>query len=132
MALIGLVLLAAAAVFGIDVVAQNNFAIDVEGFGQVVSTSLAGLFVAGVVTGIVACVALMLMRDGAVRRRHKRAAARASAVERDRMAAAYEAEHGRRADDDDTIDLRERLRAYDTEPGMASADGSERHRVTTF
>ncbi|HEV3226959.1 MAG TPA: hypothetical protein VGZ52_08995 [Acidimicrobiales bacterium] len=84
---IGLVLLAAAAVVGIDVVVQNNFAIDVVGFGKDISTSLAGLFVAGVVTGLVAAVGIMLVRDGTIHWRKLRREARADEAERDRLVA---------------------------------------------
>src|SRR5438067_9076086 len=54
MVLIGFVLVAAAAVVGIDVAAQNNFAVDMDAFGQVMSTTAAGVFVAGLVTGLAA------------------------------------------------------------------------------
>src|SRR5207248_7307249 len=66
MVLIGFVLLAGAAAFGIDLVVLNRDSLDVEGFGQVVSTTPAGMFVAGIVTGLVAALGVMLLRDGAI------------------------------------------------------------------
>jgi TRAP-type C4-dicarboxylate transport system permease large subunit len=109
MVLIGFVLIAAAGVVGIDVAAQNHFAIDVDAFGQMFSTSASAVFVAGVVTGLAACVGLMLFRDGFIRTRRARAEARQTRLERERMAAAYEREHGlERAGETRDLDLRER------------------------
>ena len=120
MVLIGLLLLAGAAAFGIDLVVLNRDSIDVEGFGQVVSTTPAGMLVAGVVIGLVAAVGIMLMRDGAIRRRRLRAEARESAAERDRMAAMYEEEHA--------AHRRDHVAVRDGEP----VDLRESDRVTTF
>ena len=111
MVLIGFVLMAAAAVVGVDVAAQNHFAIDVDAFGQMFSTSASAVFVAGVVTGLAGCVGLMLFRDGFIRTRRARAEARETRLERERMAAAYEREHGLGRDGDgeaSNLDLRER------------------------
>ena len=94
MVLIGLALIAAAAVVGIDITAQNNFAVDIDAFGQLLSTSAAGVFVGGIVTGLVAAVGVMMLRDGLVRSRRTRAENKATVAERDRMAAAYAREHG--------------------------------------
>ena len=111
MVLIGFVLMAAAAVVGVDVAAQNHFAINVDAFGQMFSTSASAVFVAGVVTGLAACIGVMLFRDGFVRTRRARAEARETRLERERMAAAYEREHGlgRGGEDDGReLDLRQR------------------------
>ena len=94
MVLIGFVLIAAAAVIGIDITAQNNFAVDIDAFGHILSTTAAGVFVAGVVIGLAAAVGIMMMRDGMVRSRRSRAETKATVAERDRMAAAYAREHG--------------------------------------
>ncbi|MEY2434500.1 MAG: hypothetical protein QOC92_4225 [Acidimicrobiaceae bacterium] len=107
MVLMGFVLLAAAGVLGIDLVAQNRVAIDIEAFGQGYATSLAMLFTAGVVTGLVAALALLLLRDGAVRRRRMRLdAKRALATEQEHVAALRRLDAG--AIDENTVDLRDR------------------------
>jgi hypothetical protein len=107
MALIGFALIAVAAVIGIDVTAQNKFAVDIDAFGHILSTTAAGVFVAGAVTGLAAAVGIMMFRDGLIRSRRTRAASRATAAERERMASAYAREHGldgRHIDDRD-VDL---------------------------
>src|SRR5436305_11814925 len=93
MAIIGFVLLAAAAVFGIEIVAMNNVSIDVDAFNQVYETSIALVFIAGVVTGLAAALGLMLIRDGLARRRRMRLAEREAEEERERHIAALEEEH---------------------------------------
>jgi len=109
MLLIGFVLIAAAAVVGIDVAAQNHFAINIDAFGQMFATSASAVFVAGVVTGLAACVGIMMFRDGFVRTRRARAEARETRLERERMAAAYAREHGLEHDGEARdLDLRER------------------------
>jgi len=124
MVLIGFALIAAAVVVGIDLTAQNNFAIDIDAFGQIVSTTAAGMFVAGIVTGLAAAVGIMMFRDGFVRARRVRAETKAMAAERDRRAAAYAREHGLdgRYGDDREVDLTDR----DTDRDM------DREHVTTF
>jgi uncharacterized membrane protein YciS (DUF1049 family) len=109
MALIGFALIAVAAVIGIDITAQNNFAVDIDAFGHLLSTTAAGVFVAGVVAGLAAAVGIMMFRDGLVRSRRTRAESRATAAERERMASAYAREHGLdgRNGDDRDIDLTE-------------------------
>jgi hypothetical protein len=64
MALIGFVLLAVAGALGIDIAVRNRYDLEVDVYGQVIATSASGLFVAGIVTGLVAAVAIMLVRDG--------------------------------------------------------------------
>src|SRR2546423_361615 len=95
MALIGLVLLAAAATFGIDLAAQNFVDIDIDAFGRTYGTNVSAVFVAGVVTGLVATIGTLMIVDGVRRRRRVRGEARQAAAERDRLAAAYAAEHPR-------------------------------------
>ena len=128
MVLIGLALIAAAAVVGIDITSQNNFAVDIDAFGRILSTTAAGVFVAGVVAGLVAAVGIMMMRDGFIRSRRTRAETRASVAERDRMAAAYAREHG--LDGRDGHDGRE---TTDRDRDLDVTDRElDREHVTTF
>lgn len=120
MVLIGFVLIAVAAVVGIDIAAQNNFAVDVDAFGQILSTTAAGVFVAGLVTGLAAALGVMLFRDGFIRTRRARGEARETRLERERMATAYEREHGLNGHDGAPRDVD--LRAPDV----------DREHVTTF
>ncbi|MEY2423509.1 MAG: hypothetical protein QOI95_3576 [Acidimicrobiaceae bacterium] len=120
MVLIGFVLLAAAAAFGLDLAIENYFSIDVDAFNQVFTTSASAVFVAGVVTGLTGALGLMLMRDGLVRRRRRRLEAREADEHRERHIAALENEHAaqhRTTDDHDgdraPVDLRERDRDRD-------------------
>jgi uncharacterized membrane protein YciS (DUF1049 family) len=114
MVLIGFVLLVGAAAVGIDIAAQNNVAVDVDAFGQTLSTTLAGLFVAGVVVGLAAALGMMLLRDGVVRRRRLNHEAKQAHEERDRLASAVEREQEARRIDAansgepiDSVDLRD-------------------------
>jgi hypothetical protein len=104
MVLIGFVLLAAAAAFGIDVVVQNRFDLEVDVFGQLIGTTPAGLFVAGVVTGLVAAMGIMLLRDGVIRRHRLARDAKQAHAENDR------AQHRLPADEAEPLDLRDRDR----------------------
>lgn len=128
MAIIGLLLVAAAAGFGIELVAMNDYSIEIDAFNQTYGTTASIVFVAGVVTGLVAVLGIMLTRDGLVRRHRLRSEARQAEVDRERHIAALEREHaaGRLADadavDHEHVDLRDRVR--DLEP--------DRDRVTTF
>jgi len=135
MALIGLVLLAAAATFGIDLAAQNFVDIDIDAFGQTYGTSVSAVFVAGAVTGLVATVGTLMIVDGVRRRRRTRGEAREAAAERDRLAAAYEAEHPRRepvaARDGENVDLRESEREPVREHARTE-DLSDHDRIVTF
>src|SRR5688500_5929140 len=114
MAIIGLVLLAVAAAFGIAVAAVNDFSIDVEAFNQVYETSASLLFVAGVVTGLAGAFGLMLTRDGLARRRRLRREAREADRLRERHIAELEEERAAMVSDtrarrgDDDLDLRHR------------------------
>ena len=128
MAIIGLLLLAAAAVFGIELAAMNDYTIEIDAFNQVYSTTAAIVFVAGIVTGLTAVLGIMLLRDGLVRRHQKRSEARRAEAHRERHIAALEEEHAASlgADTDganrEHVDLRDRVR--EREP--------DRDRVTTF
>lgn len=100
MVLIGFILLAAASAVGIDIVAQNRFDLDVDVFGQLFATTPAALFVAGVITGLVAALGVMLLRDGTRRRRQLGKDAKHAHSEHDRVA----------TDDREAVDLRDRDR----------------------
>jgi hypothetical protein len=119
MVLIGFVLLAAAAAFGVDVAAQNRFNLDIDVFGQAYTASPAVVLVGGVVIGLVAALGLMLMRDGARRRLVLRRDAKDAAAERDRLSAAAEEHEAERKFD---------VGAIDSKP----LDLRDRDRVTTF
>jgi hypothetical protein len=107
MVLIGFALLVAAAVFGIVLVAQNRVPTDVDAFGQVYATNLAMVFAAGLVTGLVAALAIMLLRDGVIRQRRMRLAAkRAVTNEQEHVEALRRFDAG--AIDENTIDLSDR------------------------
>jgi flagellar biosynthesis/type III secretory pathway M-ring protein FliF/YscJ len=129
MAIIGFLLLAAAAVFGVELAYENNFSIEIDAFNQVYSSSVAMMFVAGVVTALVGVLGVLLIRDGMIRRRRVRAEAREAEQVRERHIAALEEEHAahHRAEataparetqdgrDGEAIDLRDRERQPDHE-----------------
>ena len=123
MAIIGFVLLAAAAVFGIEIVAMNDVTIDVDAFNQLYETTIALVFVAGVVTGLVAALGVMVIRDGLARRRRLHLEAKQAEAHRERHIAALEEEHAayHRTDgltdsdgqDGEHVDLRDKVRDLD-------------------
>ena len=106
MFIIGLILLAAAAVVGIDVAVINSTGVNFEAFGYVFTTNTAAIFVAGVVIALVGCFGLFLMTDGAGRSARRRAERREVTAERDRLAAEAERMHAER-DRQATLDLRD-------------------------
>jgi hypothetical protein len=128
MAIIGLLLVAAAAAFGIELVAMNDFSIEIDAFNQTYSTTTSLVFVAGVVTGLTAVLGIMLMRDGLVRRHRRRSEARQTERERERHIEALEQEHAENrlaevdAQNGEHVDLRDRVHELDP----------DRDRVTTF
>jgi hypothetical protein len=113
MAIIGFVLLAAAAVFGVEIVAMNDVTIDVDAFNQVYETSIALVFIAGVVAGLVGALGIMLIRDGLARSRRRRLEAKEAEEHRERHIAALEEEHAAihgsdvRGTNGDSVDLRD-------------------------
>ena len=119
MLIIGLVLIAAAAAVGIEITAMNNVSIDVDAFNQLYETSIAMVFVAGVVTALAGAVGVMLVRDGLIRRRRLHREAAEADQRRERHIAALEEEHAAnhrasaeaRSDDKDSVDLRDKLQA---------------------
>lgn len=120
MAIIGFVLLAAAAAFGIEIVAMNDVTIDVSAFNQVYETSLALVFVTGVVAGLVGALGIMLIRDGMARSRRLRLEAKDAEEHRERHIAALEEEHAA-------------IHSRDVRPSNGeSVDLRDSDRVTTF
>jgi uncharacterized integral membrane protein len=72
MVALGLFLLLVAGVVTAAMVIQNTDASSASVFGQAVHGTVGGLFLAGVVTGAVALLGVMLMLAGASRRRARR------------------------------------------------------------
>ena len=84
--IIGLLLLAAAVVVGIEIGISNDRQVDVEAFNQVWTSSPAAAFLVGVVTALVGAFGLWLMVTGMRRSRVRRRERRAEMAERDRLA----------------------------------------------
>jgi hypothetical protein len=84
--IIGLLLLAAAIVVGIEIGISNDQQVDVEAFNHVWTSNPAAAFVAGVVTALVGAFGFWLMFTGMGRRRVRRRDRRAEMAERDRLA----------------------------------------------
>jgi uncharacterized membrane protein YciS (DUF1049 family) len=84
--IIGLLLLVAAVVVGIDIAAMNDQQVDLEAFNQVWTSSPAIAFVVGVVTALVGVLGLWLMFTGLRRSRVRGRERRAEMAERDRLA----------------------------------------------
>src|SRR5438067_9561761 len=87
MFVIGLLLLAAAIVVGIDIAVMNDTKVDLEAFNQTWTSSPGAAFVVGVITAVVGLVGLWLMINGMRRMRARRRERRAIVEERDRLAA---------------------------------------------
>ena len=73
MAILGLLLLLAAAGLAVDVVMQNTSSISVDAVGQAFSLSSGWLFVAGVATGAIGLLGLTMLVGGLTRARRRRA-----------------------------------------------------------
>ncbi len=84
--IIGLLLLVAAVVVGIDIAAMNDQQVDLEAFNQVWTSSPAVVFLVGVVTALVGVFGLWLMISGLRRSRIRGRERRAEMAERDRLA----------------------------------------------
>ena len=93
MVLIGVVLLIAAGAVGIDIAAENDAALTIDAFGRTFDTTVGGAIVTGIVIGLVAALALLLITQGTSRVRRVRRESKATVEERDRLAAAYIQEH---------------------------------------
>lgn len=72
MVVLGLFLLVVAGVVTAGMVLQNTDASMASVFGQAVDGTVGGLFLAGVITGAVAILGVMLMLAGLARRRSRR------------------------------------------------------------
>jgi hypothetical protein len=88
--IIGILLVAAAATFGVAVVAQNTFTVKVDVFDRVWSATPAALFIAGVVVALAVVAGLLLVERGTVRARRKRREMKGAIAERDRLMAERE------------------------------------------
>ncbi len=86
MFIIGILLLAAAVVVGIEIGISNDRQVDVEAFNHVWSSNPAAAFLVGVVTALVGAFGLWLTFAGMRRSRVRRRERRAEIAERDRLA----------------------------------------------
>jgi ABC-type nickel/cobalt efflux system permease component RcnA len=84
--IIGLLLLAASVVVGIEIGISNDQQIDVEAFNEVWTSNPAAAFLVGVATALVGALGLWLMFTSLRRSRVRRRERRAEMAERDRLA----------------------------------------------
>ena len=84
--IIGLLLLAAAIVVGVEIGISNDRQVDIEAFSHVGTSNPAAAFLVGVVTGLIGLFGLWLFVVGLRRSRVRRRARRADIAERDRLA----------------------------------------------
>ena len=122
MAILGLLLLLAAAGLAVDVVVQNTSSISVEAVGATFSMSPGWLFVAVIATGVIGLLGVRLLVAGITRARRRRASFAESRTslqelqaERDRLAVELERQRSGRTsaavdDDSPVIDLDEERR----------------------
>ena len=103
MAILGLLLLLAAAGLAVDIVVENTSSISVEAVGATFSMSPGWLFVAGLATGVIAILGVRMLVAGVARARRRRSAlvnSRSSMqdlqAERDRLAVELERERAAR------------------------------------
>jgi hypothetical protein len=149
-AILGLLLLLAAAGLAVDVVVQNTPSITVEAVGATFSMSPGWLFVAGLATGAIGLLGVSLLVAGITRARRRRTALAESRTslqdlqaERDRLAVELErqraartsttgrtrADDGLMAGDDDSpvIDLDEESDNYVAVPTSAGPEPADDH-----
>ena len=138
-AILGLLLLLAAAGLAVDVVVQNTSSISVEAVGATFSMSPGWLFVVGLATGVIGLLGVGLLVAGTTRARRRRAALAESRsnlqdlqAERDRLAVELERQRAARTSDDDSavIDLDEDRRSVlgsDDYVAVPSTDEPGRH-----
>lgn len=73
MVALGLVLLILSVLFAVGIVGSNGAPLDASAFGVSLSNvSIGGLFLAGLITGLVGALGLFLLLGGAARRRNRR------------------------------------------------------------
>jgi ABC-type nickel/cobalt efflux system permease component RcnA len=83
MVVLGLLLVAAAAVFGTEMVLSNTDFTNAEAFNETVSNvSAAEFFLIGAGTALALCLGLWMIARGIARTRHRRAAARHAVAEK--------------------------------------------------
>lgn len=103
MAILGLLLLLAAAGLTLDVVFQNTSSLNVDAIGQTFTLSSGWLFVAGVIAGAVGLLGVTMLLGGMARNRRRRIALAESRgtsqdlqTDRDRLAAELDDERASR------------------------------------
>ena len=84
--IIGLLLLAAAIVVGVEIGISNDRQVDIEAFNHVWTSNPAAAFLVGVVTGVVGLFGLWLFFVGMRHSRVRSRSRRADIAERDRLA----------------------------------------------
>ncbi len=84
--IIGLLLLAAAIVVGVEIGISNDRQVDIEAFNHVWTSNPAAAFLVGVVTALVGVFGLWLLFVGMRRSRVRSRRRRAEIAERDRLA----------------------------------------------
>jgi hypothetical protein len=85
--IIGLLLLAAAIVVGVEIgISSNDRSVDIEAFSHVWTSNAAAAFLVGVITTLVGVIGLWLMFVGMRHSRVRRRERRADIAERDRLA----------------------------------------------
>jgi hypothetical protein len=97
MVLVGLLLIAAAAGFTIDVFVQNAGDLDVDVLGRTFVVPPGWLVVAGIVALAAFLIGARLVAVGIARARRRRAATRRAAQERDELAQQLQAERAERS-----------------------------------
>ena len=142
MAILGLLLLLAAAGLAVDIVVQNTPSISVEAVGATFSMSPGWLFVAGVATGVIGLLGLSLLVAGGTRARRRRAVLAESRTnlqdlqaERDRLAVELERQRSGRtsaAVDEDSKESKEIDLDEDRRPVSGSDDHVESGRHGYF
>jgi hypothetical protein len=104
MMILGLLLIAAAAGFAIDVFVENTDNIDVDVLGRTFTVAPGWLLAAGAAAALVACLGFLMIGNGMARARNRRRKMRDAARERDELARTLEAERAQRAEQPD-VDL---------------------------
>lgn len=107
MAVLGLLLLAAATVVGVEVVRLNDATVTVSTFGYLTDLTAGGLFLAGAAAGLLATLGLLLLLGGFGRMRRRRAERRQLKSEKTRLVSERDQEISELADEN--ARLREEL-----------------------
>lgn len=135
MAVLGLLLLLAAAGLAADVVWRNTASVDVEALGQTFSLDSGWLFAAGAATGAIALLGISMVVAGIRRARRRRASLAESRnnlqglqSERDRLAVELERERAGRTSEREpgVIDLGDERRTPPASDDVAVGSGAGR------